>query len=480
LSPHSFTSRIAARIAALVKEACPGVLEPGLLVGLSGGPDSVALLLAARHWSKTSGCALSCAHLNHEMRGEHADGDADYCRDLCAELEVPLYVESADPRPLARERGAGVEEAGRHLRRSFFTRLLREHPELNCVATGHHRDDQIETVVMRLFRGTGPEGLRGIRPVHGEFIHPLLEVDRREIVGYLEDCNRPWRTDASNLTGDNIRARVRRELLPVAANIFGPASSAIPARLAGLLDTDLDLLDELTVGALADLSTNGQDASLSVAGLLALRPALTRRVLRHWLIGTALMPPERLEMIHVENILAWLREGQSGTGLDLPGGLRLQRDFDQLRCTGPRAENIPLRSATEFRILVERSDSVIGPETIAGEAGGGLNTDGSWELSCPACVLEGNLKIRNWRQGDRFQPFGLDGTKLLSDLLREHKIPAEQRSDVLVVEDGAGILWVVGVARDERTRLLPTTDHAVTLTVARRDTDSRNQGKDTR
>jgi tRNA(Ile)-lysidine synthase len=464
VAPHPLLQRIADRLDRLLPAD-----GSGLLVGLSGGPDSVALLRAARAWSRRAGRPLAAAHLHHGLRDGEADADLVFCRGLCAGLGVPLREEAADPRPEARSRGLGLEEAGRHLRRRFFLRILENEPGLGRVALGHHRDDQAETVVMRLFRGTGPDGLRGIRPAQGLFVRPMLDVGRAEIVACLEALGQPWRTDATNLAGDNLRARIRRELWPVVRGIFGPGAERTPARLADLLERDLDLLDRLTDEALAAARHPDDPGDLSAAALAGLDPALAARVVRRWLEPGR---PGGLERVHVDGILAWLGRGRSGTTLDLPGGVTLAREFDRLRIGSGAAAAPPLRAAADYRILVAKEPG--GEDAAAGV--GDPADETTWRLVVPAAALRGDLQVRNLRQGDRFQPFGLEGTKKLSDLLREKRVPAGERPGVLVVADDEGILWVVGLARAERTRILPTTERKVTISVAPR-ADHPKQGQ---
>jgi len=444
----------------------PGPATGGILVCLSGGPDSVALLLLVRQWGARTGHAVGAAHLNHRLRGADADADTDFCRNFCTRLNVPLFEHSADPRPVARARGLGLEEAGRHLRRAFGEKLLAENPAYSWLATGHHRDDQVETVLMRLFRGTGPEGMRGIRPVNGVWLRPLLEVDRTEIVAFLEAESQPWRTDASNLAGDNLRARLRRELLPVARGIFGAGCTDGPARLAGLWDDDLDLLARLTSTWLADCRNKAGE--LRVPDLMALEAAQMRRVLRAWLAGAE---AKNVGQVHVENIRAWIRDGISGSTLDLPEGLQLYREFDRICWRRDETRIATLRFAEDYRIVVAAGKGgTAGPD--------GPDDTAGWVLTCPTEILQGNLRIRNWRQGDRFQPFGLQGTKKLSDLLRENRVTRDDRQGVLVVTDDKGILWVVGLARAERTRLLPSTSRTVTISVVKRTDSNRTRNND--
>ena len=474
MTRNAFLTATSSKIDELVHKACPGVKHPGLLVALSGGPDSVALLLAARNWSLSSGSPVEAVHLNHMLRGDASAEDASFCQDLCSSLDIILHLKEEDPRPASRLRGMGLEEAGRTLRLAFFGSVLAENPHLHCVAKGHHKDDQAETVIMRMFRGTGADGLGGIRPVAGNSIHPLLDFSRADILAFLSETNQPWRTDASNLDGDNIRARLRRELLPLVRDIFGEGCGQTPARLGELLGHDQDFLSELAGQAAAELvEENGGVPGLLVPGVLKLPTAVALRVVRRWLITSCRADSQRIEFSHVMNILAWLREGQSGSGLDLPGGLRVVRDFDVLRpgpdWQGQSIEGSIQQSAADYRILVDSSGPVKDPVTLGLDEGSGTQDDrGNWNLSCPADVLEGNLKVRNPQPGDRFQPFGLDGTRKLSDLFREQRIPDYHREGALLVEDEGGILWVVGLARSERTRLLPSTGKIVTICVARR------------
>jgi len=455
VSHNEFLVRVSHRLDALADRP-----EAGILVALSGGPDSVALLLAVQSWCADRGRPMAAAHLNHHLRGDDAQTDADFCQNLCDQLKIPLFHTTADPRPVARSRGQGLEEAGRHLRRAFCEDVLARDPQYGWIATGHHRDDQVETVLMRLFRGTSPGGLRGIRPRDGLWLHPFLDLTKAEIIAYLAAVEQPWRTDITNLTGDNVRARLRRELLPLVRDIFGSGCGDNPARMAALLEDDLALLDELSATWLAACA--GPDDSLLVAGLAALDPVPGRRVLHRWLLAGG---ASQVEQVHLENIQAWLQQGTSGSTLDLPEGWRVGLDFGELRLRPPAHAAPPLRSAADYRIVVQSNP----PGTTDADPGPGDPRDSAtWSLTCPATALHGNLRLRNAQPGDRLHPFGLQGTKKLSDLLREHRIARDQREGVLVVDDNEGILWVVGFACAERTRMLPSSARTVTITVIKR------------
>lgn len=460
----NFPDRIARRLDELLARRPADANDKGLLIALSGGPDSVALLLAAKPWAQHQNRPLEAAHFNHNLRGTAADGDARFCRDLCQNLGLKLQEGSGDPRSLARSRGKGIEDAARTLRHDFFKQVLDANPHLGWVATAHHRDDQTETVLMRLLRGTGPDGMVGIRPFSGRTLHPMLDVTRSEVLEFLQGEGQPWRTDATNLEGGNTRSRMRRELLPVIRGIFGEGAAAAPARLAALWENDLAFLEAETMKAMG-AALEPREGTLLVPALLEMHPALGQRVLMRWLLGSGAVPEGRLEAVHVLNILEWLRVGTSGQSLDLPGTGRLRRDFDQLRFQRVGARP-PMRNAADYRILVARSAPVKDPVARGRQEGNGAaDAHGGWNLTCPADVLKGNLRVRNWRQGDRLRPLGLDGSRKLSDLFRESRLPAANRPGVLVVEDDEGILWAVGLARSERTRLLPHPQALVTISV---------------
>ncbi len=463
---HPFLARVVPRLTALADAAAatsPGTGN-GILVALSGGPDSTALLLAAHAWRESTAGPLAAAHLDHRLRGADATADAEFCHHLCARLDIPLHLRTADPRPLATRRGRGLEEAARETRRAFFADLLAADGRLACVATGHHRDDQAETVLLRLFRGCGLDGLRGIASRSGRVIHPLLAESRADILAFLADAGQPWRQDQTNGTDDATRNRVRRELVPVLREVFGDGALDGLPRLAGLADADLELLDDLTATAFA--GAVHPDGGLSVTAIRALSPALSRRVLRRWLADFAGLR-EDLALAHVDAVRAWIDQGQSGHGLDLPHGVRLQRDFDRLCTSSPAPPpGLPCGLAAEFRVAV-----AAGPE--GGERPPTPRTDADGgELICPAEALQGHLRVVNWREGDALEPLGLGGRKKLSDLFRERRIPAPWRASLLLVADAAGILWVPGVVQAERTRVLPTTRRAVTILLQRRFADT--------
>ncbi len=463
----AFPARALPELARLLRAAArngeaagaPGV-TPGVLVALSGGADSTALLRLAVLHRERSGAPVEAAHLDHALRGADADADAGFCRDLCRDLDVPLHLKREDPRPAAASRGRGLEEAARAARRAFLTGVLDTRPTLAACATGHQRDDQAETVVMRLFRGTGPEGLQGIRPRAGRFIHPLLGCGRAEIEAWLAALGQPWRRDATNDDASNVRGRVRRELLPLARDIFGAGAATTPARLAALLRDDAAELETQSAAALRALRRGRPDGTLPVAALAALPGPLAARALRRHLRGECGLD---LDRVHVVRLLDWLGASRSGAEVDLLGGWRARRDFDRLCFDPPAAAGGD--GPTPAAVLTVRAATPAEAAARDPEPAGTAPPLDGWRLTCPGSALRGAPLVRPWRPGDRLKPFGMTGRRKVGDLLQQMRVPLPERARVLVAADEAGPFWVVGLVRDERTRLLPTTLDAVTLLV---------------
>jgi tRNA(Ile)-lysidine synthase len=428
----------------------------GVLVALSGGADSTALLHILTRWRTDTGRPVEAAHLNHGLRGLEADEDTVFCRNLCRRLDVPLHERLVDTAAEARWRGRGLEEAGRALRHNFFIDILDENPHLGACATAHHRDDQLETLLIRLFRGTGPDGLAGIRPVTGRLIRPLLDLERIDLAQLLTEWDEGHCIDPTNADGSNLRGRVRHELLPLIRNVFGDGAPAAPQRLAELLADDAAELDRQ-----ADTLLNGVEAAASLPiPLIADRPrAIASRLVRRWIRLNG--GPERgVTRTDLERLFDWLPASRSGSYIDLGEGWQVLREFDALVLAPPEQ---PDTIETPVRLLSRTAT----PEELASPAPEiGLDPGpGGWSLTLPRDAVRGWPHLRLRRDGDRITPFGMKGRKTVADVLQEAQVPERLRSSVHVVEDDNGPFWVVGVARDERTRLLPSTEDAVTLVV---------------
>ncbi|HET7294814.1 MAG TPA: tRNA lysidine(34) synthetase TilS [Vicinamibacteria bacterium] len=320
-----------------------GTPRPGetIVAALSGGADSVALLDALLETGRRWGFRVVAAHLDHGLRSASAS-DAEFCRNLCARLGVPLHVGAADVRGRARRDGAGLEAAAR-LERHAFLRRIAEAEAAAAIAVAHTRDDQAETFLLRLLRGAGSAGLGAMRPRAGTLIRPLLDVGRRDVLEHLQARGLEWREDETNADLRFARNRVRHELLPYLERHFNPSIRESLARTAALLS------DEHEGVAQRARELYGRAARRGSGGVVLDGTALSQapRPLARQVVRTALLEAGGLERVgaaHVEKILEVSgRSGRSGRRLPLPGGREAVFRFGQVRI-GARPDRAEART----------------------------------------------------------------------------------------------------------------------------------------
>jgi tRNA(Ile)-lysidine synthase len=394
--------------------------EP-LLVLLSGGGDSVCLLDVSVRLEAN----VAALHVNYGLR-EGAAADEDMCRELCARLGVPLTVER-----VSLPGSGNLPEEARDARYALAERLAERD-----YAAAHTASDQAETVLYRLAVSPGRRALLGMEPRRGRLVRPLLEVTRAQAREYLEARGLSWREDPSNADRAFARARVRHDVLD-ALRELNPAAELTIAETARQLRDEAELLERDAAEALESL---GGGPAVSLAELAALPRALARLVLRGLAEGAA-EGPRSLSRAEADSILA-LGEGRGGTRtLDLGGGLTAVAEYGTLRFRHGPAGEAPV------------------PEPVALPVPGRARF-GSWEIearagaegdvSVAAAALGTEALVRSWRDGDRMRPLGLGGSKSLQDLFTDRKVPRALRRTLPVVEAGGEIVWVAGVALDER------------------------------
>jgi tRNA(Ile)-lysidine synthase len=447
-----------------------GLIEPGgsVLVALSGGPDSVALVHVLRELEAAGHLRVAgLAHFNHQLRGAAADEDEAFCRVMAERLGVAIECGTGDVRSAAAHQRRSVEDAARELRYAFLDSAA-DRAGAATVAVGHSRDDQAETFLLRLIRGSGPRGLAGILPRARRIVRPLLDIPRNDLRAYAAELGLQFREDATNDDVRIPRNRVRHELLPYLARECSAGIAAVLAREAGIARVDEDYLNqaaiELARSIVLTRDEGGRPVEIDAAALAAVHPALGGRVAR-----VALQPGAQGRFVgaaQVDRFLQFAQSGQSGAALSLPGQQAVH--FGTRIVLGPEP---PRASGGELRAKNAFANSFSFPLSIPGEVR--LDKQG-WaiaaELADTATANAGNasgrgafvevsadvlrpLAIRSRRPGDRFQPPGLGHRKKLHDFFIDRKIPREMRDSVPLVVDGADrIVWVVGqsVAADFR------------------------------
>lgn len=420
-----------------------------VILGCSGGADSLALLLLLADLRAELSFYLDVIHVHHGLRGADADADAGFVQDWCRRLSVPCQIESVDVRALAATLGTGLEDAGRQARRMSFQKRIDqirlEHPERDVrVALAHHRDDQAETLLLHLGRGSGLDGLTAMRPRQGCYIRPLLHLSREEIESWLGQAKIQWRHDLTNRETQMTRNRVRLQLLPLWRQLLGYDPAPLIASTADLLQDDRRLIEDLTRKTYQACL---QDIYLDPVGLSVCDPALIRYVLRRFWHEKTDHEPD-LSRRHLDLIVHWLDHARPGQYLCLPhgwqlhlesAGLHLRRarpaafvspdDNPSVQLNIPGTTQIP---ALNFRIeahLIENDRDIVYNSAM----------ECFWLDRLKGCVL------RTRRAGDKIHLASRQGGRSLKKLMNELKIPLEWRDRLPLLAAGSDIIWIPGI-----------------------------------
>lgn len=395
-----------------------------VLVALSGGADSVALLRVLLHL----GYRCEAAHCNFHLRGEESMRDEAFVVSLTEKLGVRLYRTDFDTEAYAAAKGISIEMAARDLRYEWFGNL-REEIGAEVIAVAHHRNDSVETLLLNLVRGTGINGLRGIRAVNGRVVRPLLCVDRNEILSYLERLGQNFVTDSTNLQDNFTRNKIRHQVIPVLETI-NPSAVEAMADTAARLSEVAEIYGKAMEAAVARVVTDG--ISLDAEALW--HETAPKSVLHEVLY------PLGTNVSQQRDIYRCLRSGESGKVFYTATHMLLV-DHGRL-CWKPK-ETVERKPVLKWE-LVEVDDSFVVPKDIA--------------VAClDADKVNGALTLRRWRSGDRFVPFGMTGFKSVRNYLRDRKQSLFDKERQLVVCSGDDIVWVVEERTDNRFRVTPET-----------------------
>jgi len=484
-------------------------------VAVSGGADSVALLRLLLELQDELGVVLSVAHLNHKLRGKASDADEKFVAKLAETHGLTLHVECVNVSAKARREKANLEDAARRARYDFFARLVAE-KKVERVAVAHTADDQAETVLAHILRGTGLAGLGGIHPETGSVVRPLLHVRRAELRAYLRSKKQKWREDATNQDMSRMRARIRKKLLPLLERQFQPATAEHLVALAEFAREDERFLDRITRQrcdavakqeangvrvAIVDLAspmekgdfnseeTDGITNSSEKRRKTEKFDALTKRMLRRLIEMARVEAAPRGSQItaqHVAAVLELGRHGESGKTLQLPGGVDVRRERDELvflQHVGTKSRDTRTANAKHAEAMVPSGIDEAKPATYEHQID---IQNGTATLTVPqvSCVfrfrvidwptnrgetresgavldrdrLRGPLVLRNWRPGDRLQPSGHQKAHKLKRLLNEKHVSRWAREGWPVVTSAGTLVWArgfpvaAGFAAGETTR----------------------------
>lgn len=446
------------------------MLERGgrLVVAVSGGPDSVALLKVLTMLAAEEELSLLVAHLNHGLRGEEADQEEEFVHRLSLGLGLECFSRKIDVAAL-RGPGKSLEELCREQRYAFLKEAAAAF-QATRIVLGHHLDDQAETVLMHLLRGSGTEGLRGMLPRReGMIIRPLLEITRKEILVFLAETGLSFMEDSSNSHDCHLRNRIRHQLLPALRTDYNPRIEANLARTAEILRLDDACLNTLVEDWLNQwgLVAGAGVQLLPLPEFLKLHEALQHRIIKTMLTG--ILPQGRgIGYQHIMAAVALAGGAHGSAELDLPGGVLLRREYDQLLFTRRSCRRATLAdrgTATSFCYAVPIPGVV-----HVREAGAALNFQwadrhlsfvpenlGQGVALMDYDALQLPLVIRNVLPGDRMQPLGMTGTKKIKSILIDTKVPRARRRLIPILADRQSILWYAGGRISERVRVTEKT-----------------------
>jgi tRNA(Ile)-lysidine synthase len=456
-----------------------GLLRAGqrVAVAVSGGADSVALLLLFIDLRKQLGVVLSVAHFNHKLRGKDSDKDERFVARLAASYGLAFHSGHMDVAAKAKRDKRNLEDTARRARYEFFEALVQS-GHVDHVAVAHTADDQAETLLAHILRGTGLAGLGGIHPEVGSVVRPLLGVRRAELRAYLKSKKQTWREDATNRDITKMRARIRKKLIPLLEKQFQPAvvehlatlaelaredEAFLEAWLSSRIQTQLDLKSGSARILIRDLLECGQGTEPGETRNLS----TARRMVRH-IVKQVKPRGGQLNAERVRAILDLAASGENGKCLELPGGLRVRREHDFLvfGAASSLAESKNRKpkefereinvDGTEAAFRVPEIGCVFRFRVIDWPAKRGDTIETGFVLDCDA--LRSPLMLRNWRPGDKFRPLGHRSEHKLKRLLSKKRVSRWEREGWPVVTSGGTLVWTRGFpvaaefAATEKTR----------------------------
>lgn len=424
------------RIQHAIEEKELFALNDKVLVALSGGADSVALLRVLTDL----GYLCECAHCNFHLRGEESDRDEWFVRSLCQELQVPLHVKHFETESYAKEKQVSIEMAARELRYAWFEELRKE-TEAVVIAVAHHRDDSVETFLLNLIRGTGINGLKGIQSKNGNIVRPLLETSREDILDYLAHLKQDYVTDSTNLQDEYMRNKIRLNLLPIMKEMNPSIMESIQETAQKLADAAV-IYNENRENTLGKHIRKTSDGKEHLAVKTVLNDIAPLSLLHEWL------GRHHFNASQIKDIYHCLMQKQSGKRF-------VSHDWELLR----DREDLILQHKQEEEHIPE-----ISIETVE------VNNDFILIKDKNIACLDANkvvlpLDIRKWEKGDKFVPFGMKGQKKVSDYLTDKKFSLFEKEKQYVACSEGKIVWLIGERTDDRFKITEKTEKALILKI---------------
>jgi tRNA(Ile)-lysidine synthase len=457
-----------------------GMLKPrdSVLIGVSGGPDSVALFHLLLTFAPRYSLRLGVAHLNHCLRQNDSDKDAEFVASLADRFDIPCYVQKANVRKYQIENKLSLEEAARRVRHSFLNKMAEEN-RFNKIAFGHQFDDNAELVLMNLFRGSGPLGISGIPPLRdGKIIRPLLQSNRSEIIAYLDQNGLKYISDSSNRDTSFLRNRIRHDLIPLLKTSYNPKITQSLNRLAAIIRSEEEWIEDVIQPLFEKAAIRNQDNQvvLSISILNGIHTAAQRRIIRKAILKIK-GDLRRIRLTHIDSAIKLLESGPDYGNIDLPDGIMMQRegglihffkkentlhkmhvksdraDMLSFEYPIPKPESIFIKEISAQIKFTEMSIKDLPDLSRTGQHTGFFDRD----------ALHFPLLLRNFRHGDRFTPLGMTGTQKLKKFFIDKKVPRKERLRCPLVLCRGKIIWVGGFRIDESVKVKPSTKNVLKI-----------------
>lgn len=446
-----------------------------VVVAVSGGPDSVCLLAVLTELARDWSLSLHVCHLDHMFRGMESAGEASFVSHLAKSLGLPATVEKIDVPAFCRERGLSPQAGAREVRYGFLQKVAAG-TGANRIATGHTATDQAETLLLRLLRGAGVQGLSAIPPVRDKIIRPLLEVTREEVLEYLLAKGLEYVSDSSNAKPVYARNRVRAELLPVLRQ-FNPRIVETLATEASLLRDEDKAVESWLPAIMHGVVEQGDGGVILKREAFNCLPIALRRRLLKRAVECAGGESSALSSVHIDGALTFISDAQTGRALHLPYGLQIEREYDTFAIRSRETvENfchvLATPGTTRISALGLEVESLAKDMKEQDRQGAAESEFDStflvnyrWQALLDYDKI-GALNLRNRRPGDWFCPSGMAGrSKKLQDYFVDEKVPRSRRDSIPLLVSGEDIVWVIGFRTDERFRAAAGTKRGLLVAV---------------
>ncbi len=440
----------------------------GIVVGISGGYDSVCLLHILHYISNDLDLRLYPVHINHMLRGLEATRDEEFVNDFCQSLGLSLHIKRVDIAQKAKNEKISIEEAGRNARYEEFNRVAAENSATK-IAVAHSKNDQAETILMRIFRGTGLEGLKGIEYKRDNIIRPLLDIDREQIESYVNENGLEAVTDSSNMHTDYFRNRIRLKVLPEINNAARIDITENLLRLSKIVVTDEDFLRYNAEIAYQKscIKKDINSVELNLSELIEMHPAILGRVIRIAILNSC-GSIIGIGFNHIDKLMWLVREGQTGSRIDIPHGMVAVKSYSSILIKKQEEEK---EEYFEYKLIIPGRTVLNDIEAVVAQV---INFDTN--ESCRKFVNENkgvyteffdlknfesetilDIVVRNRRDGDIFKPLNSNGTKKLKEYFIDKKINREQRSKFPLIAKNKEIIWIIGNKTSDKYKVTDNT-----------------------